>query len=186
MGWVWYMATHYKNGSVDRKAEMDSLFDDRYTVLKSSMVGRVYYAAIKHDDEVFGFVGLTATDMRQVYNFGYKDMDETMGPGYNDCPKGILDLLTPTDNVAANEWRAACAKHRAAQNTKSTRLRNLPVGTEIVFENYKGETVSYYKLNIPSVFKKPFWGRGGDDGKIHYIPANQIPDDFRVVEDRTR
>ena len=42
------------------------------------------------------------------YNFGYKDMDESMGPCYYNCPKRILDLLTPTDNEYANRWRDEC------------------------------------------------------------------------------
>ena len=52
MGWTSYHATHYKNGKVDRKAGCDAYFMEGlnrgyYEVLKSSMVGRVYYAAVK-------------------------------------------------------------------------------------------------------------------------------------------
>ena len=50
MGWTFYNSTHYKpNGSVDRKTELESGFVEGYTVLKSSMVGTVYYGAIKKD-----------------------------------------------------------------------------------------------------------------------------------------
>jgi hypothetical protein len=38
-------------------------------------------------------------------NFGVKDMDETVEPYYYDCPKRILDLLTPTNDERANHWR---------------------------------------------------------------------------------
>ena len=71
------------------------------------MVDNVYYAAMKSTDsnEVWALVVLTATDGRE---FGYKDMDETMGPGYYDCPIGILKLLSPTDNAYAKEWRKNC------------------------------------------------------------------------------
>ena len=53
MGWTSYNATHYsKNGSIDRKAECDSYFTHGlnrgfYEIVKSSMNGSVYYAAIK-------------------------------------------------------------------------------------------------------------------------------------------
>lgn len=40
--------------------------------------------------------------------FGYKDMDETMGCYQTDCPERILKLLTPTDNEYAKAWREAC------------------------------------------------------------------------------
>lgn len=53
------------------------------------------------------------------YNFGYKDMPEDMGPIAHNCPERILNLLTPTDNEYALEWRRKCwvniekRKHRA-------------------------------------------------------------------------
>lgn len=40
--------------------------------------------------------------------FGYKDMDESMGCSQTECPERILKLLTPTDNEYAREWREAC------------------------------------------------------------------------------
>jgi hypothetical protein len=42
------------------------------------------------------------------YNFGYKDMEECMGPYESKCPETILKLLTPTTNESAIEWRARC------------------------------------------------------------------------------
>ena len=57
MGWTSYhVAPIYKNGKqfIDRKAECDRLFNcsmvnnlGKYEVLKSSMVGSTYYAAVK-------------------------------------------------------------------------------------------------------------------------------------------
>lgn len=37
-------------------------------------------------------------------------MDESMGPYEDNCPKRILELLTPTDNKNANDWRERCWK----------------------------------------------------------------------------
>jgi len=71
MGWTSYHATHYKrNGSIDRKAELDyELFchegEDGHKLVKSSMVGAVYYAAVHHPKgHVYGLVVLTQTDMK--------------------------------------------------------------------------------------------------------------------------
>ena len=53
MGWTWYRATHYfPNGGIDRRAECDAYFMEglnrgHYEVLKSTIVGTVYYAAVK-------------------------------------------------------------------------------------------------------------------------------------------
>lgn len=76
---------------------------------------RTWYAALElnrsdRPREVVGLVCLVRYNPRdrEGYVFGYKDMDETMGPCECECPAAILDLLTPTDNGHANEWRARC------------------------------------------------------------------------------
>ena len=57
-------------------------------------------------------------------------MDESCGPGQCDCPNSILDLLSPTDNEYANEWRKACYENIAKKKNKNC-LSKLPVGTVI-------------------------------------------------------
>jgi hypothetical protein len=42
------------------------------------------------------------------YNFTYKDMDETVGPGAYHAPRRVLEALTPTEHEYANQWRARC------------------------------------------------------------------------------
>lgn len=155
MGWTSYHATHYKNGKVDRKAECDAYFMEglnrgNYDILKSSMVGKVYYAAVKplkkydkdndgnqiivdipiNEQEVIGVVFLTSTDSKDYYNFSYKEMDETVGPCYYDCPKGILDLLTPTNSKWANNWRNKCREQLEKKKNLNS-LNKLPEGTVI-------------------------------------------------------
>ena len=49
MGWTEYQATYFKKDKIDRKAECDALFTSNWCeVVKSSMVGSVYYGAIKY------------------------------------------------------------------------------------------------------------------------------------------
>lgn len=95
-------------------------------VLRSSLRGgKVYYAAIEmtrpgKPREVFALVCLVDHNPRdpEGYVFGYKDMDEGMGPVESDCPVDILDMLTPTDRPYAIAWRERCrvnaARRRAA------------------------------------------------------------------------
>ena len=141
MGWLEYHASYYKNGKVDRKAEMDARhnWEDesrKVEVLKSSMVGSTYYAAVKSFNKTNGYecvvaaVCLTSTNNKDYYNFAYKGMDETCGPHKYDCPKGILDLLTPTESEYANEWRKACYEN-LAQKKNPNSFNKLPVGTVI-------------------------------------------------------
>lgn len=131
MGWTSYHAKFYKNGKIDRKKEVESNLNlDIYEVLKSSMVGSTYYAAVKNkqNGKVFAVITMTIVNMKDYYNFSYKIMDETYGVGLYDCPKSILDLLTPTDNEYAIQWRNKC---RVRIENRKKRLGKLPVGTRV-------------------------------------------------------
>ena len=181
MGWTSYHAKYYKpNGEVDRKAEMDHLYTwednvHKVSVVKSRMVGSTYYAAIKvegdGDTKIIGAVALTCgKDRRDPYfNFGYKGMEETSGPYAYDCPKSILDLLTPTDNEHALEWRRKCSENLAKKKITiprtATRIEGVikvgtnasRVGDEVVYEkgwshwsfiNYEGER---WQTSLPMI-----------------------------------
>ena len=195
MGWTSYHATHYKNGSVDRKAECDAYFLEglnrgHFRVEKSTMVGSVYYAAVtsltkyignNHYEELpigeqytFAVVFLTVVNNKDYYNFSYKDMDESYGPFYYDCPESILKLVSPTTNECALEWREKCREH----NRKRKLLKKLPVGTVIEFEFHGWP--KQFVLHAPAYqFTKPFWY---STEARKYIKASQIPDSYRIVE----
>lgn len=155
MGWTSYHVSPQfnpktKRKAIDRKAECDRILNDvaisgdkvvgKYEVLKSRMVGSTYYAAVKRiifatetapeTSVVFAAIFLTSVNMREYFNFSYKDMCDTMGPFQYDCPKSILDLLSPTDNEIALEWRRKC-RERIAKKKYPTSLQNLPVGSVV-------------------------------------------------------
>jgi hypothetical protein len=71
------------------------------------------------------------------FNFGYKDMDETMQPYYYNCPKEVLALLTPTTNMNAQVWRNECANN----NAQKVLTKALKKGDVVEFDtpfNFKG------------------------------------------------
>lgn len=182
MGWTSYQATHYKNnGTIDRKKELDyELFrfehEGGHRLVKSSMVGATYYAAVKHPrGHVYGLVVLTQVDNR-IGELFYKDMSEDMLPGYYDCPVSILKLLSPTDNECALEWRAKCAEQAAAKKSP-TALNNLPIGAKISFTLH-GEKVEAVKYPPAYQFKRAFWCIPAMN---KYIKAKYIPRDYIVL-----
>lgn len=76
---------------------------------------RVYYAAAQVitngvAGEVFAIVCLVRWNPndKEGMIFGYKDMEESMGPCEDGCPENILNLLTSTDNENALDWRRRC------------------------------------------------------------------------------
>ena len=147
MGWTSYLATQYKNGKIDRKAECDKLFNEG-AVVKSAMVGSIYYAAIKCKDEsICAVVIKTSVSGNE---FAYKAMDETMNPFYYDCPLSILKLLSPTNSVYAQEWRKTC--YERLEKKKEARKEGIGTIYEVVLE-YDLEWSNGYKLKAGDIIK---------------------------------
>jgi hypothetical protein len=76
-------------------------------ILESANRGKEYYAAlkIKSKNEIIGVVILTEFKHGELL---IKVMDESMGPYYFNCPKNVLQVLTPTKHESAKEWRSKC------------------------------------------------------------------------------
>lgn len=201
MGWTSYNARYYKNGKIDRKREMDSYFteglnDGFYEIVKSAMVGSVYYAAVKQlmrcvkadnekgyervaipesEQKVHGVVMLTQVDMSDYYNIAYKDISEDMGPYESKCPVLIIKTLSPTTNENALAWRQRCIDY-----AKTKDMRNLPIGTIIEFEKYDGTTVRLIKCAPQYQFKTAWW-KFVNERK--YFQKKDIPwDKVRIIE----
>ena len=194
MGWTSYLPTHYKNGRVDRKAEIDEKYTQKeglssygylcgLRVLKSQMVGSVYYGAIEVTDsrkdsvskEVVGVVVLTSCSNGEFY---YKEIDETMGPAENKCPMSILKLLTPTQSDYAKEWRKRCEEYNNAK--KVANVSNLPIGTIISFPwGFDGEQMRIKKMSPQYQFKTPWWLIIGEN---KYFKKCNIPQNFVIEE----
>ena len=159
----------------ERKAVIDSQWNTNKTkVLKSSMVGSTYYGAVQRldDNEVFAIIYKTSgPDQNSPYlNFGYKDMDETCGPCNCNCPKGILDLLTPTENETANAWRKRCYNEIETKH-KSAWLKKLPLGSKVVWTDHKGDEHILVKHAPAYQFKTWFWF---DENRHSYIKKSQV------------
>lgn len=190
MGWTSYHAEFYKNGTVDRKKEIDKLWTQaeckkypELNVLKSRMIGSTYYGAIEEKEKgivknVFAVVVLTSINMKDYFNFSYKEMDESAGPYCYDCPKGILDLLTETDNEYAINWRNKCRENIQKKKEKLTK-GTLPVGSIIKLKKYNGEYVILQKMSPMYQFRRAWWYCAESNT---YYPLNHIPDEFEIIK----
>jgi hypothetical protein len=91
-----------------------------YKVLDSALVNLTeFYAAVEMIHKETGVRRVWAAMIKVTFirtrrascqdeNFCYKDMDESYGPYYHNCPERILKLLTPTDSMHAQDWRDQC------------------------------------------------------------------------------
>lgn len=108
--------------------------------LKIMNYGNTYYVAVEAtpkdgNPQVFAAIILTRTD-RDGWWY-YKDMDETMGPVESQCPKTILNLLSPTTSDYAQQWRERCHQWHRRPRPKigdKVRLREPwePYGSEFI------------------------------------------------------
>lgn len=130
MGWLFYTDQRVKTYA-DEREEITRLctYENgngrRCALLKASKVGSTWYAAAhlsnvdgspvdsatyENEDDgsiVFGAVFLTRYDQGC---WGYKDMEETMGPCESRAPVSILSLLSKIKdpNSYAHAWRERC------------------------------------------------------------------------------
>ena len=95
--------------------------------LDKSVVGNVVY--VLHETRVEGesarrWIGVYRLEKSQGC-WGHKDMDETWGTYYYDCPRRILDAAGPTNNETARQWRQDCRSH-ARRKAARRRLKPEP------------------------------------------------------------
>lgn len=114
MGWLFGWNT--------RKELIDQLcYGNGVETLKRKFVGNNMWAVQRvPSGEVFACLYLIKGNPRvqdDPCNWGYKDVDETMGPYQHDFPVSWLDLLSPIDSEYAVEWRENVRK-RAEQMTR--------------------------------------------------------------------
>ena len=190
MGWSGYPAPI----PVKRKYECDkaNTWDEPNSscrVLKSAMCGSVWYGACEFTNKqtgkskVFGAVCLTQIDNSEYCNFFIKEIDESMGPNYYDCPSAIIKMLSPTDNKFALEWRQKCLETVENRTKKMKKLQKLPIGTIIEFNLNEDpdEKVRAVKRSPAYQFKTPWWEACNHTG---YFKKKNIPNTFKVVDEQ--
>lgn len=167
MGWTF---THRERGTsnIDWFRENLCGSEPERLIDVATKAGVAYCAyRSKPDDEVVALVILTRWVRGDYYNFGYKDMDEGMGPCEDDCPRRIFDLLDPlppeqADPSVERNW-AAQWRARVQERLNRPTVR-------------KGSLVRF-----------PEWRwRGGDYGICEYVGGRRGTNLFLTSRGRVR
>ena len=150
MGWTF----QHKEKEVSIKEFFEKEYNsETVKILDVKVVAmKTAYLAVQHTDhngfvKVFAAVCLLDYQHKNWFNFGYKDMDETMWPNEAKCPSQILNMLSETENENALNWRKQCR----ANIVKASNLNTLKVGDTIKFElsfsfGKYGKNASTFKL----------------------------------------
>jgi hypothetical protein len=96
-------------------------------VIDADVVDKVVYMALEYKHKITGRIEVQATVILTNHQdgFGYKTLCETSYPGYIECPRRILNKLTPTDNINANGWREECRLHLTEKKQKQKAINEL-------------------------------------------------------------
>lgn len=158
MGWTGTMLDHNRRVTAEEAIEAELGRDILPRVIAHAKKGGVVYAAVRDRTDpaqVWGLVLLVTTGKShwgEGRELTTKAMDETMGPGEDECPARILDLLTPTDSECANQWRERCRENlrkRAEARKNATAVKagtRIKLAQPLDFHNgHRGDTFEYVK-----------------------------------------
>ena len=137
MGWLYqYDPVENPVAHLTAKCNYDN---ERRTLqaLAAARVGNTVYMAIKSTDKATGesyvFAAVILISNTKKHGFGYKDMDESMGPCQCDCPARIMRLLTPIADLPspgyAADWRARVEARNNAKRLQRARRQSLRIGS---------------------------------------------------------
>ena len=166
MGWTSFnksFATTNARGGIDKKAtiinEVEAWGDVK--IVKAAMAGGNCYCIelMKKTGKHYLVMYLINVDSTDFY---YKDITDTMGPCYYDCPKSILDLadkLCPCDeqydpNGYGRAWRDKC-RENIAKKRNPLAFANVKYGDSIIWhvpvgvgwaKEFEGKTLRLTKV----------------------------------------
>ena len=148
MGWTY--SSIYGFGSMKQFVQQYTYETDnvKSTALDYSVINRnILYVAVEQIIKQTGERKVTAAIVEFKFNkkeYGYKDMDETMGPYHYSCPERILNLLTPTTNEFALKWRSTCRERQ-----KRTKAFVMKEGQRFIRKTSWSDTVNVVTLLRP-------------------------------------
>ncbi len=178
------------NGDIDFKPHLDCYFSwhsigyRQYAeVLKSVIINREYYAAVRETDKEAGtvkvYAGIGKFEVirlkrgyfEQKFKFNYYTDREN--PKLYNCPNSILKMLDEPENDNARKWRNAC-KQYAEKKHDMFHMSNLPLGSIIEITLKDGHQELYELKESDFQFRRPWWGRVTEDGVNQYCPKKYI------------
>ncbi len=188
MGWI-YMPKGQRTVREILTAEIEK--NDGHQVVDIWMKAGTAYAAVQRLKDgrpvIYPIIFLYRLQPKDRHGltFGYKDIDEEMGPVARHCPARILDRLTAVEDLygagtdsarRAQKWRDDCRANMEARF--NGRLR---VGTVVEFEKPRRFADGYEgrRFRLGRVDERTVWR--AENGRLYCIPNwRTVP--LRVIE----
>ena len=111
-----------------------------------SVVGNVAYVLCGNNDHL----GIAVYKLERYQgDWGYKPMDEDMGPYYYDCPLRLLDKCSPARTTEARAWRRK-VREKANGRARAKRIKD---GTRVKLD----AALSFGALGVHDTFEADTW-----------------------------
>ena len=89
------------------------------------------------------FIACDVLASKRDYGWGYKDMEESVGPCYYSCPLAYLEMVP-----AANEgWRSRVREYRERHKTRKKAISDLRIGETVPLEDCEIPEAMIVSLN---------------------------------------
>lgn len=183
MGWSY----GHRNAGESHKEHFSQLFDHANgKVLDAAGGFNEVYIAFQVPEGVIGIAVQVqwAPGDEWGHNFGYKAHEESSGPVISNCPKRILEQLSPLDQLYtpgsdshrwASEWRDKCWQRINARKAKPSVHAGDTVKFPKTIKFTSGAEEDTFVFIKGSTFK-------GQHGYGRYRISNWRDSDFTVVE----
>ena len=109
----------------------------KYETLAHRAIGNtlwaVHQSTVKETGVVTRFIGCYLLAKRRGEGYGYKPMDETMGPCQYNCPLSYLEMAQPApEGQFVQPWRDSVREYHAEQAPKNELKKSLKVGDHVI------------------------------------------------------
>ena len=129
---------------------------------KSTSFGKNLWVACKDRKDGKSFIVLFLLS-KSDGEWGYKDIDESMGPYAKDCPISLLEKTSGLDSEYSKKWRSQVIEYHE-------KLKQLGKDVQI------GEIIEVYgkKYEIVDKINRHFRGVSLENGRVYRIKKTQI------------
>jgi len=131
MGWL-FTEGQTRRQLIEHLTKTEENDKRKWTTLKRYCSGNTLFTVQevlnKETLETHRFIGVYLMAPHKGYGWGYKDMDESMGPYQVGCPLSFFDMV-PDPGSYATEWRKQCRFAHAR------RFQKLEVGQAVKLTN---------------------------------------------------
>jgi hypothetical protein len=164
MGWLFPYSTRTRADLVAHLRRPER-YGDSNELLHSSVVGNNHWYLCRHKETGRVWIGLDRMQggARREPGWGYKDMDESMGPVEVNCPLSFLSQASEPEGYAV-EWRERVRAHHAA---KKARPKAAP-GAVVEYGEHR------YRLREPAGAHKGWYVDRVEDGMRFRMRAKQL------------